>query len=160
ATFLLASSGAQPDVRQVGDVVADPGHFGRGSFVLVGVPQPAQVPVTTAQGVQLAANAAWSNETRTTPAWSRAGPAYYRTDIRRVEAGPGHELRWSFRNETRHLPADAQLAMPAVTATWSQGTAGQAFPVQAFSTGAGGPARVWALYGKATENPLQPKPAQ
>lgn len=160
ATLWLASTQAPADVKQVGDVLADPARHMHGSYTLVGVPEPESIPVTASQGVVLQDNPDWQNETRTTTTWSRDGTQYFSSHMLRVTPQADGALQWHFRNETRRTPADASLAFPAIEATWTDGTAGQAFPVEAFASGPGGHARLWALYGKATEHPLQPKPSQ
>jgi len=160
ATVWLATTQAQADVRQVGDVLAHPAAYTHGRYTLVGVPQPESVPVTTPQGAALQPNPQWGNATRTTTSWTSGGKQYFSTHTLQVLPQPDGSLRWSFRNETRRTPADTQLAFPVVTAQWTQGQAGQAFPVEAFTSRPGGPARVWAWYDKATEHPLQPKPSQ
>lgn len=157
-TFWLAATQAQPDVRQVGDVVADPQAHGSGRFTLVGVPEAELIPVTTANGMALEQNPQWSNMTRRTVTWFENGETRFSTHTLRVEARGG-QLHWSFRNETRRTPAEPIIGTP-VEARWTHGDAGQAFPVEAFAQGPGGPTRIWALYGKAPEAPLQPKPSQ
>ncbi len=159
ATFWLAASQAQADVRQVGEVILDPDSHMQGHFTMVGVPQAETIPITAPQGVVLTANPAWRNETRTTTSWTQDGTKFYSLHILRVAATP-QGLEWTFRNETRRTPADTNLAFAPIEESWVSGAAGQAFPIEAFASGPGGPARIWALYGKATEHALQPKPSQ
>ncbi|MES2155620.1 MAG: hypothetical protein V4510_10835 [bacterium] len=159
-TVWFASTQAPADVRQVDEVVGNPAGHMRGSFTLVGVPQPEQVPVTVAQGVVLQENPEWRNETRTTTTWFLDGQLVFSLHTLTASAGADGALHWSFRNETRRHPTDLQPVVPVVAATWVSGLAGQAFPIDGFSAEQGHPARIWAIYGKATEHPLQPKPSQ
>lgn len=159
ATFWVAATQGQADVRQVADVVAAPAAHLSGAFTLVGVPQPDAVPVTTPQGVRLEANPEWSNETRRTVTWTAGdGTRLYSAHTLGATAGPDGALVWSFRNETRRLPTDTQLALPPVTAQWTLGRGGQAFPVDGFGTE--GVPRIWAFYDRAPDHPMQPKPSQ
>ncbi|MEA3144402.1 MAG: hypothetical protein QOG31_1726 [Thermoplasmata archaeon] len=156
-TLFLASTQGEASVRFVGDLTLDPEQHTRGSYTLMGIPEPQSIPVTGPNGTQLVQNPDYRNATRATTVWQRDGQAYYSThtlEVRPDAAG----ATWVFRNETRRLPTDAQLAMPAVTATWRLGGTGQVFPVAAFTDP--DHQRVWAWYDRASESPLQPKPSQ
>ncbi len=159
-TFWLASTQAQADVRQVGEVLGDPAAHTNGRFTLVGVPEPASIPITSSQGVVLAANPEWSNRTSMGSSWTRDGTHYYSTIVLGVEAQGDGRLHWTLRNETRLSPADTTLAFPAQQESWFFGSAGEAFPVQGFEDGPGTPPRIWALYDKSLEHAMQPKPSQ
>jgi hypothetical protein len=156
-TLLLASTQSEASVRFVEDVVGKPGAHTRGSYTLMGIPEPAQVPVTGPNGTQLVGNPDYHNLTRTTVVWQRGGQAYYSTHTLEVRPD-GDGALWLFRNETRRLPTDAQPAMPPVATQWRLGGAGQVFPVAAFQDP--DHQRVWAWYDRAPETPLQPKPSQ
>jgi hypothetical protein len=156
-TLLLASTQGEASVRFVEQVTANPAAHTHGSYTLMGIPEPMQVPVTGPNGTQLVQNPDYRNQTRATSVWQRGGQVYYSTHT--LEVRPDAQgLLWVFRNETRHLPTDAQLALPAATAQWRLGGTGQVFPVAAFQDP--DHQRVWAWYDRATENPLQPKPSQ
>jgi hypothetical protein len=157
ATLWIAATQGEANVRFVEQVTADPAAHTRGTYTLMGIPEPAQVPVTGPNGTQLVPNPDFRNVTRTTTVWQRGGQAYYSTHTLEIRSDPAGPL-WSFRNETRRLPSDASLAMPAVTQQWRLGGPGQSFPVAAFQDP--DHQRIWAWYGKAPENPLQPKPSQ
>ncbi|MFO1535053.1 MAG: hypothetical protein ABR586_05265 [Thermoplasmatota archaeon] len=156
-TLFLASTQGEASVRFVEQVTADPAAHTRGSYTLMGIPEPAQVPVTGPNGTQLVPNPDHRGFTRTTAMWRSGGQPYYSTHTLEVHADSEGTL-WSFRNETRRLPTDAQLVMPALTAEWRLGAAGQVFPVAAFQDP--DHQRVWAWYDRAPETPLQPKPSQ
>lgn len=147
----------EASVRRVEDLVASPGRHTQGPYVLLGVPQPAKVPVTGAAGVALADNPDWTNATRSTEAWTRDGEAFHstRTVSVRVDGAATH---WTWRNETRR-PGDPALAFPAQERAWTT-TGADAFTVQAFDDGDGDTPRVWALYGGPLKDPMQPKPSQ
>jgi hypothetical protein len=159
----LAFAGGEDNVRRVEDLVTRPGAHERGTYVLLGVPQPRQVPVTASSGIVLQDNEAWTNTTSSTVRWSQDGSTFYSTRV--VSAAvdmtdaTGKTIHWTWRNETRRLPTDAQLAFPADERTWTT-TGAQAFTVQAFDDGDGDTPRVWALYGGPLKDPMQPKPSQ
>lgn len=145
-------------VRRVEDLLSAPGQHGHGSYVLLGVPQPPEVPVAAATGTQLVANEAWSNQTTATVRWSQGDATYYSTRTVSV-ALDGDAAQWTWRNETRRLPSDPALAFPAEERTWT--TVGlRVFTVQAFDDGDGDTPRVWATYAGPLKDPMQPKPSQ
>ncbi|MEK6975480.1 MAG: hypothetical protein AABY18_03960 [Candidatus Thermoplasmatota archaeon] len=148
----------EASVRRVEDLVAQPGKHGSGSYVLLGVPQPPQIPLTGATGVTLAANPDWSNTTATTASWTQGDATFYSTRTVTVHVD-GKTAHWAWRNETRRLPSDPDLAFPAEERTWTT-TGADAFTVQAFDDGDGDTPRVWALYGGPLKDPMQPKPSQ
>lgn len=145
-------------VRRVEDLLADPDGHDTGSFVLLGVPQPPQVPVTGSAGVTLQANADWTNLTSSTTLWDRQGTQVYSTRTLQVIV-QGDQATWTYTNTTRRLPTDPDPLEPPVTQTW-QTQAARAFTVQAFDDGDGDTPRVWALYDGPLKDPMQPKPSQ
>ena len=145
-------------VRTVEKLLADPAAHGSGSFVLLGVPQPEEVPLTGAEGLTMAPNPDWANTTSTTVRWQRDGTTYYSTRAVTVHLHDG-AATWSYANTTRRLPSDPQPAFEPVTVTW-QTTGTGAFTVQAFDDGDGDTPRVWALYDGVLKDPMQPKPSQ
>lgn len=155
----LAFVGDEASVRQVEDLVADPARHEHGEYVLLGVPQPEQVPLTGATGPVLAENPDWTDQTSSTVRWTQGTSSYYST--RTVSAVTDAEgvVHWTWRNETRRLPSDPQLAFPAEERTWTT-TGARAFTVQAFDDGDGDTPRVWALYAGPLKDPMQPKPSQ
>ena len=156
-TLWLAATEGEANVRLVEELLARPAAHTSASYVLMGVPQPERVPLTGPNGTLLAPNPAYNATTVTTTAWSRDGTLHYSTHTLTVRSDGG-ALRWSFRNETRLLPADPAPAWEPVVAEGSLGEPGEAFPVTAFRDGER--QRVWAWYPKAPENPMQPKPSQ
>ena len=154
----LAFVGDEASVRRVEDLVARPAAHGRGEYVLLGVPQPEQVPLAAASGTVLSPNPEWRNATSTTVRWSDASGTYYSTRTVSVEPD-GDSVQWRWRNETRRLPSDPDLAFPAQERAWTTSGA-RAFTVQAFDDGDGDTPRVWALYDGPLKDPMQPKPSQ
>lgn len=145
-------------VRRVEDLLADPEGHDAGSFVLLGVPQPSEVPVTSSAGVALQPNDDWTNTTSSTIRWSRDGLSVYSTRTVQV-AVDGEQATWTYTNTTRRLPTDGEPLEPPTTRTW-QTAATRAFTVQAFDDGDGSTPRVWALYDGPLKDPMQPKPSQ
>lgn len=145
-------------IRRVEDLLAKPHDHASGSYVLLGVPQPLQVPLATATGTTLTANDQWTNHTASTIRWSNATGTYYSTRTTTVHVA-GDTANWVWRNETRRLPADPELAAPVQTLTWTT-TGIQVFTVQAFDDGDGNTPRVWATYDGPLKDPMQPKPSQ
>lgn len=145
-------------VRRVEDLLADPARHDDGAFVLLGVPQPPEVPLTGAQGVTLAANPDWANTTSSTLRWQAGGETYYSTRTVAVHLD-GDTATWTYTNTTRRLPSDPQAVSEPITVTW-QTTGTRTFTVQAFDDGDGDTPRVWALYGGVLKDPMQPKPSQ
>jgi hypothetical protein len=157
ATLYLASTQSQSSVRFVEEVTARPQDHTTGAYTLMGIPEPDRIPLTGPNGTVLVPNPEYRNETRTTFVWQHGGEVFYSTHTVSVRS-EGDAVVWSLRNETRHLPADAQLALPAVSATWRLGAVGQVFPLTAFTDPEH--QRVWAWYSQPLEHPLQPKPSQ
>lgn len=162
ATLWAAATQAQSDVRYVDALLARPAVHMAGTYTLMGVPQPEEVPYTGPTGLVLAPNPRFANETRSTVSWQGPEGRLYSTHILGVTEQADGLLRWSFRNETRRIPADV-APLTVLQANWTLGRAGEAFPVVAFTPdGIVRPdtPRVWAHYGKAPEHPIQPKPSQ
>lgn len=162
ATLWLAATQGEDDVRFVEDVLRRPAEHTAGSYTLMGVPQPAQVPLTGPSGTFLAPNPHAGNETVRTVAWLHEGQPAHSIHTLRAEVAANGSLQWTFRNET-HRPGDPNALLPVVESAWTLGRAGEAFPVLGFSPdGQVHPhtPRVWALYTQAPENPIQPKPSQ
>jgi hypothetical protein len=157
ATLWLAATEGEANIRMVEELLAQPAAHRHDSYVLMGIPQPERVPLTGPNGTLLAPNPAFNATTVATTAWTRDGTIHYSTHILTPRERDGR-LHWSFRNETRLLPADPEPAWEPVTAEWVLGAPGEAFPVTAFRDGER--QRVWAWYPKAPENPMQPKPSQ
>src|SRR5690349_1841221 len=139
----LAEGGST--VRRVEDVIAEPARYTSGSTVLLGVPQPEQVPVSAAEGTVLRPNEAWSDTVSSTVRWIDGnGSTWYSTRTVKV-AQEGAALHWAYRNETRALPADPSPAFPPVTMEWT--TEGQrAFTIEAFHDATQDTPRIWGLY--------------
>jgi hypothetical protein len=148
----------EASVRRVEDVIAKPGRHSSGSYVLLGVPQPPEIPVTGPGGMDEVPNPEWSNRTTDTEAWTEGSSTYYSTRTVTVTVA-GETTTWTWRNETRRLPSDASLAFPADEKTWTT-TGARAFTVQAFDDGDGDTPRIWALYDGPLKDPMQPKPSQ
>lgn len=161
-TLWIAATQSEADVRYVEQILFDPASHRAGAFTLMGIPEPAQIPVAgDTQG--RVANPNHSDETRDTVAWDLDGVKHYSTRILRVTTQPDGALHWTFRNETRLLPTDQELAFPPEERQWTFGHEGEAFPVVGFTADGHRRAdtpRIWAWYGKAPENPMQPKPSQ
>jgi len=148
----LAFTSGDAAVRYVEDLIADPGAHQTGSFVLMGVPQPRDVPV----GDGMATNSAYANSTVSVTAWSRDGVHYHSTHTLTAEPEAGG-VRWTHLNETRRA-GSPDVAFPSESTSWTLGSL--AFPVDAFDDGDGHTPRVWAVYDGVLKNPLQPKPSQ
>lgn len=148
----------EASVRRVEDLVARPDRHTDGRYVLLGVPQPALVPVTGDTGVAMTANPAWTNTTSSGEFWGPADDRRFSLRTVTVEVN-GDAATWTWRNETKRLPSDATLLEPAQERTWTT-TGADAFTVQAFDDGDGDTPRVWALYGGPLKDPMQPKPSQ
>jgi hypothetical protein len=150
---------ADSNVRRVEDVVAEPARYHGGRTVLLGVPQPPEVPLATSQGVVLAPNDGWSDRIVHTVRWSDAdGQAWYSTRTVVVTLDAEGAL-WSYRNETRRLPADPEPAFEPATMAWRT-TGSRVFAIEAFRDATADTPRVWGLYSGVLKDPMQPKPSQ
>jgi len=161
-TFWVAASQSQADVLYVEQVLAAPAAHRTGSWTLLGIPQPEQVPFTSGNGTVLLANAQYANATVETIHWGTGDAERFATHTLAVTPQADGRLLWSFRNETRRTPADP-TPLSVTARSWTYGRLGQAFPVTAFAAAAAGHAdtpRVWAVYADAPEHPMQPKPSQ
>lgn len=142
------------DVRQVGDVVADPAAHRGGTYTLVGMPQPAEVPVQApGGGVEMVPNAAHRNETRHVAAWHLDGRLVHSVHALRRDA----DGTWHATNTSRFAGTD-QEAAPTTTATFR--LPGTAFPIEGFAAQGAAKAWLWATYEGPLRDPLQPKPSQ
>src|SRR5688572_4723092 len=128
--WALSLAEGEASVRRVEDVVAEPGRYAAGEHVLLGVPQPPLVPVVGDEGKTLVENPEWDDRTAHTVRWTdEAGEAWYskRSVDVRIE---GETVHWTYRNETRRLPADPLPAQEPVVVEWTT-TGGRAFAIQA-----------------------------
>lgn len=143
-------------VRQVPQILAAPAAHAAGAYTLVGVPQPAEVPVTSQQGVHMVPNPEHPDAAVQVVAWQSAGRTYHSTlEIRAAQEG--RETRFTLTNTTRE-PGNPQPAWPATQSAWRM--PGTAFPVRGFQAGAAAPPVIWAVYDGPFKDPLQPKPSQ
>ena len=157
----LAFVDDEASVRRVEDLVQDPGRFGEGRHVLLGVPQPPLVPVrSSAGGTDLLPNPGWTNVTATTSRWA-SQPELFSTETLRVDVAADGATTWTWRNETRRgSPGAGEAVGEAAVLQWTTPPATRAFTVQAFDDGDGDTPRVWALYAGPLKDPMQPKPSQ
>lgn len=145
-------------VRSVEDVLAQPARHQEGRYVLLGVPQPPEVPLTGATGVTMAPNPQWTNTTSSGEFWGPADDRRFSLRTVTVEV-QGDTATWTWRNETKRLPSDTALLVPAQEVTWT--TSGvDVFTVRAFDDGDGDTPGLWAVYGGPLKDPMQPKPSQ
>jgi hypothetical protein len=157
--WALGLADGEGNVRRVEDVVAAPQRYSAGSTVLLGVPQPPQVPVAAAEGTVLRANPGWANLTSSTVRWTDdAGAVWYSTRTVTAQAD-GDATRWTYRNETRVLPSDPAPAVPAVVVEWTT-EGGRVFAIEAFRDATQDTPRIWGLYDGVLKDPMQPKPSQ
>lgn len=155
----LADGGGS--VRRVEDMVAEPARFSSGEHVLLGIPQPLQVPISAQEGTVLRDNPGWSNSTATTVRWTdQEGDAWYSTRTVTAVPDPAADVvHWSYRNETRRLPADPLPAYEPSVAGWTT-TGGRLFAIEAFRDSTQDTPRIWGLYDGTLKDPMQPKPSQ
>src|SRR5688572_14311683 len=95
ATFWIAATQAQGDVRYVQDVMSAPEAHAEGTFTLVAVPQPKSIPVTAPGGVTLQGNPAWREETRRSTTWTRDGTEYFSLHVTSTAADAAGSLTWT-----------------------------------------------------------------
>ncbi|MEK6984957.1 MAG: hypothetical protein AABX89_01065 [Candidatus Thermoplasmatota archaeon] len=157
ATFFLAASQGEANVRQVEQIVGDPAAHEQGTYTLVGIPQPELVPGTGPEGTRLMANEDAVRETKRVVAWSAEGVAYHSVLSTRVAQADGAFV-WTVRNETRVVGATSPSS--TTNLTFRLPASGQVFPVQGFDVGGGTLPAVWAWYELGTKEPLQAKPSQ
>lgn len=160
--WALGLADSEDGVRRVEEVVADPARYSTGSTVLLGVPQPPEVPIATAEGTAPRPNDAWSNATSSTVHWTdAAGQGWYstRTLLADPQGGAGDVTHWTFRNETRRLPSDPEPAFPPEVVTWTT-TGVRVFAIEAFRDATQDTPRIWGVYGGVLKDPMQPKPSQ
>lgn len=155
----LGLADGQSSVRRVEDVIAEPQRYSAGDTVLLGVPQPAEIPIAAAQGTVLRANPSWSNMTSSTVRWmADDGSPWYST--RTVTADTqGTVTKWTYRNETRALPADPEPAFDPVVVEWTT-SAARVFAIEAFHDATQDTPRIWGIYSGVLKDPMQPKPSQ
>ena len=158
--WALGLAEGEGSVRRVEDVLAEPHRYATGSTVLLGVPQAPEVPVAAAEGTVLRPNPAWSNATSSTVRWTDgAGATWYSTRTVTAEPQADGSVAWTYRNETRRLPADPEPAFEPATVAWTT-SGGRAFAIEAFHDATADTPRIWGLYGGVLKDPMQPKPSQ
>jgi hypothetical protein len=158
--WALSLAQGQASVHRVEDVVAAPSRFSSGEHVLLGVPQPETVPVSASQGTVPSGNPEWSNATSSTVRWTDpSGQAWYSTRTVRV-AFAADGAHWTYRNETRRLPADPQPAFPPAVVEWTTPSTSRAFAIEAFHDASADTPRIWGLYSGPLKDPMQAKPSQ
>jgi hypothetical protein len=157
--WTLSLAEGEASVRRVEDLVAEPQRYSSGEHVLLGVPQPPLVPVVGDEGKTLADNPDWADHTSHTVRWTgEDGQAWYSTRSVNVSI-EGETVHWSYRNETRRLPADPLPAYEASVLEWTT-TGGRAFAIQAFHDATADTPRIWGVYSGPLKEPMQPKPSQ
>jgi hypothetical protein len=157
--WALSLAEGEASVRRVEDLVAEPKRYGSGEHVLLGVPQPPLVPVVGEEGRTLLANPDWQNATAHTVQWTDAdGASWFSKRTVAVEVGDG-VVHWTYRNETRVLPADPRPAYEPIVVEWTT-AGGRAFAIQAFHDSTADTPRIWGVYSGSLKEPMQPKPSQ
>ena len=157
--WALGLAEGQSSVRRVEDVIAEPQRYSAGSTVLLGVPQPPEVPVAAAEGTVLRDNPAWANRTSSTVRWTDGGGAVWYSTRTVAAETDGLATRWTYRNETRALPADPVPAVPPVVVEWTTSGA-RVFAIEAFHDATQDTPRIWGVYDGVLKDPMQPKPSQ
>jgi len=143
-------------VRQVGDVVADPAAHARGTYTVVGVPQPATLPAV--DGADPRPNPGYANATEHVSVWRLDGrDVQSRVTLAVDGPDPAGATHWSLRNETRR-PGDA-VPLSVQEEGFTLRGPHAVFLIEGF---AGGPAKtlLWGVYEGVFKEPLQPKPSQ
>lgn len=155
ALMLWAAAGSEADVAQVAEVVAEPDGFLGKRAMLIGVPQPAEVPVTGERGVELVPNPAWSPTTSRAGAWRWAdGTLMHSVHQVTLDSYADGRATFTVRNDTR--PAGAVESEATTSRFTVEGY--RPVPVQGF--GAHPPA-IWALVRESqVKEAMQPKPSQ
>lgn len=138
-------------VRQVQAVLDDPAGHQRGSYTVVGIPQPPELPV---QG-GTEPNPDYEDTTSHTVRWTRDGTTYLSRHTVRVEDQGDAVLAWTWQNRT-HEAGNPGNELASQEADWT--TRGQkAFLIEDFED----PQRkVWGVFGGSLAVPMQPKPSQ
>lgn len=147
-------------VRQVGQVVTAPEGYTAGTWTLVGVPQPATVPVFAEGAVGKAPNPAFAdapNATKRVVLWEQEGRPMQSVHRVEMEARDG-ATHWRHTNTTRTAGGEDPVSI--ANATWTITGAHTAFPIEGFQKGDVDEAWVWAVYDGTLRDPLQPKPSQ
>lgn len=157
ATLILASQGADDHVRLLEDLEKDPAAHQAGSFTLLGVAEPARVPLTGPNGTRMADNPQAPTQLTWTRGWREGGETRFSRVSLALSQSEGR-LSYAWSNETRRLPTDAPLSV-----TYGNGSlafTGVLTAVRGFDDGDGHTPMLWALLEKAPSEPLQPKPGQ
>jgi hypothetical protein len=153
--FAIAGLGGEQQVVRVEDLVGALG-VPDGKRVLLGVPQPALLPVRGESGVRLQENPDHPAETVRTVAWTADGEAWHAVLRLRAEQD-GSVARFTLTNETRRA-GQVEVATNT-TATFT--LEGLAVPVRAFDDGDGSFPVVWAVVPPShVKEPLRDVPSQ
>ncbi|HUR26200.1 MAG TPA: hypothetical protein VM327_09335 [Candidatus Thermoplasmatota archaeon] len=157
--WTLSLAEGEASVRRVEDVVAEPARYASGEHVLLGVPQPPLVPVVGDEGKTLVENPDWADHTSHTVRWTDFDGAVWYSKRSVNVTIEGDTVHWTYRNETRELPADPLPAYEATVLEWTT-TGGRAFAIQAFHDSTADTPRIWGVYSGPLKEPMQPKPSQ
>ncbi len=149
------------NVRQVHELLSSPDDHAKGTYTLVGIPQP-EILTTFASGGDTVerVNAAFQNTTTRTIAWNQGDTRYFST-LSLTVAGPDENgtSHWSLQNRTT-LPGSLDEALPTTWSNWTLTGPHKLFLIQGFVDENGDTPIVFGVYQGVLREPLQPKPSQ
>ncbi len=141
----------ESDVRYVNDITERPADHVTGSYTLLGMPQPQELP--DPQGTR--PNPSYSNETTRVIGWVQGGTQYFSTLTLRVAVG--ETSHWSLENITR-IPGQGTVS--TTYQNWTIDVPHMVFQIQGFPDENGIQPVVWGVYTGVLTQPMQPKPSQ
>ncbi len=149
----LGYLGDQQDVRQVADIVADPEGHTKGSYVLIGIPQPEVLVSLDEQRP----NPDRVDETTWQEAWHDNDTTYHGIHHMRVVQN-GTVSHWEYRLVVQE--AGRPETAVATYQNWTKAGAHTVFLIQGFPDGNGDTPWLWGVYEGVIRDPIQPKPSQ
>ncbi len=142
-------------VRYVDDIMERPDEHTRGTYTLLGMPQPAMLEGTVGEPQ---ANPERKDALDHVIRWQHDGRVHITTlRIAVTEPGDGSS-HWSLQNTTR-IPSTGQ-SLPSTWLNWTIDTPHTVFQIQGFPDSNGIQPTIWGVYEGVLRDPVQPKPSQ
>ncbi|MGB0652675.1 MAG: hypothetical protein ACPGQL_05695 [Thermoplasmatota archaeon] len=152
----LGALESESTVRYVEDVLDTPQAHERGTYTLLGVPQPAELP---APGGTTQPNPDYANQTVTLVPWTtQDGRRVVSTHTVTVEIRDGGS-HWHLQNVTHELGRPEPIA-PAVEHSWTVTGPHLVVRIQNFAYGETPARHIWGVFEGSLRDPIQPKPSQ
>ncbi len=142
-------------VRYVSDITADPSGHSKGTYTLLGMPQPRLLEGSVGEPQP---NPQRSDSVDHVIRWHAADGIRITTLRIQVDEPGDGTSHWSIQNTTRD-PATGE-ALPPTWQNWTIDRPHVVFQIQGFPDSNGIQPVIWGIYEGVLRDPVQPKPSQ